>query len=65
MLSDKAQETYVSLSSDNLSYRSVKATVLKGYELVPEAYRQQCAVSFTLGAVLFLCLNFQSVLREC
>lgn len=34
------RETYASLGCD-LTYESVKAAVLKAYELVPEAYRQQ------------------------
>lgn len=41
VLSGKAQETYASLSNDNLTYKSVKTAVLKAYELVPEAYRQR------------------------
>lgn len=36
------QETYSALSvTDSLSYASVKAAVLKVYEMVPEAYRQR------------------------
>lgn len=41
VLSGKAQEVFASLSNDNLTYKSVKAVVLKAYELVPEAYRQR------------------------
>ena len=40
VLTGKAQEAYASLGSD-LTYESVKAAVLKAYELVPEAYRQR------------------------
>ncbi|KAK2894299.1 hypothetical protein Q8A73_016783 [Channa argus] len=39
---DKAQEVCTSLSiEDSLDYDKVKATVLRAYELVPEAYRQR------------------------
>lgn len=42
ILKGKAQEAYSSLNSpDSTKYLSVKATVLKVYELVPEAYRQR------------------------
>ena len=41
-LSGKAQEVVASLSlQDSLSYEVVKQTVLRAYELVPEAYRQR------------------------
>lgn len=41
-LSGKAQEVLGTLSlADSLNYDIVKATVLRGYELVPEAYRQK------------------------
>ncbi|XP_030283654.1 uncharacterized protein LOC115587797 [Sparus aurata] len=40
VLTGKAQEAYASLGGD-LTYKSVKAAVLKAYELVPEAYRQR------------------------
>lgn len=41
VLSGRAQEAFASLSNDNLTYKSVKAVVLKAYELVPEAYQQR------------------------
>lgn len=41
-LSGKAQEALAALSIvDSLSYGLVKTTVLRAYELVPEAYRQK------------------------
>ena len=41
-LSGKAQEVVAALSlEDSLQYEIVKATVLRAYELVPEAYRQR------------------------
>lgn len=41
-LSGKAQEVLAALSlEDSLQYDIVKATVLRAYELVPEAYRQR------------------------
>ncbi len=41
-LTGKAQEVVASLSiEDSLHYDVVKATVLRAYELVPEAYRQR------------------------
>ncbi len=41
-LTGKALEVYSTLSlEDSLKYDVVKLTVLKAYELVPEAYRQQ------------------------
>ncbi len=41
-LTGKAQEVVASLSiEDSLKYDVVKATVLRAYELVPEAYRQR------------------------
>ena len=40
VLTGKAQEAYAALSvTDSLGYGSVKAAVLKTYEMVPEAYR--------------------------
>ena len=42
VLIGKAQEAYAALSpEDSQSYDTVKAAVLKSYELVPEAYRQK------------------------
>ena len=42
VLTGKAQEAYSALSvTDCLSYATVKAAVLKAYELVPESYRQR------------------------
>ena len=41
-LSGKAQEVLASISlEDSLDYEIVKTTVLRAYELVPEAYRQK------------------------
>ena len=41
-LSWKAQEVVAALSlEDSLLYEVVKTTVLRAYELVPEAYRQR------------------------
>lgn len=42
VLTGKAQEAYSALSSDDCKdYGTVKSTILKAYELVPEAYRQR------------------------
>ena len=42
MLTGKAQETFSAISvADSQNYFMVKAAVLRAYELVPEAYRQQ------------------------
>ena len=41
VLKGKACDIYLSLSAEQTSdYQVVKATILKGYQLVPEAYRQ-------------------------
>lgn len=41
MLISRTQEAYSSLcSSDGLEYGAVKSSVLKAYELLPEAYHQ-------------------------
>lgn len=41
-LKGKAQEAYAALSiEDSADYETVKAAILKAYELVPEAYRQK------------------------
>lgn len=45
VLTGRAQEAFSALSnSDGMDYAVVKSTVLKAYELVPEAYRQQFGV---------------------
>lgn len=42
VLTGKAQEAYASLSAeDSLDFDKVKASVLRAFELVPEAYRQK------------------------
>jgi hypothetical protein len=42
VLKGKACDIYPSLSAEQTSnYQVVKATLLKGYQLVPEAYRQK------------------------
>jgi hypothetical protein len=42
VLKGKACDIYLSLSAEQTSdYQVVKATILKGYQLVPEAYRQK------------------------
>ncbi|XP_013382959.1 uncharacterized protein LOC106153529 [Lingula anatina] len=42
VLTGKAQETYAAISlEDSGNYEKVKHSILKAYELVPEAYRQQ------------------------
>ena len=42
VISGKAQEAYAALSADDSKdYDTVKAALLKAYELVPEAYRQK------------------------
>ena len=42
MLTEKAREVYSALSVEQSSqYDAVKSAILKAYELVPEAYRQQ------------------------
>ena len=42
VLVGKAREIYTQLSVEKaLDYDSVKQLILKGYELVPEAYRQK------------------------
>ena len=42
VLKGKAQEIYASMTGDDCQdYESVKEAILKGYELVPEAYRQK------------------------
>ena len=41
-LNGKAQEAIATLSiQDSMQYAVVKATILRAYELVPEAYRQK------------------------
>lgn len=41
-LKGKAQETYASLSvADSADYNIVKTSILRNYEMVPEAYRQK------------------------
>jgi hypothetical protein len=42
LLKGKACDIYLSLSAEQTSdYQVVKATILKGYQFGPEAYRQQ------------------------
>ena len=42
VLTGKAREVYLALSIEQSSqYDTVKTAILKAYELVPEAYRQQ------------------------
>jgi len=45
VLTGKAQEAYAYLAWENITYESVKAAVLKAYELVPEPYRQRFRTS--------------------
>jgi len=45
VLTGKAQEAYASLDWENITCESVKAAVLKAYDLVPEAYRQHFRTS--------------------
>ena len=42
VITGKAREIYIQLSVQQASdYDSVKQLILKGYELVPQAYRQR------------------------
>ena len=54
-LVEKAQEAYSALSVDQSSeYDTVKAEVLKAYELVPEAYHQKFLASKKSGAETYI-----------
>lgn len=49
----KAQEAVAALSlEDSLNYDSVKAAIMRAYELVPEAYRQKCSKAQNQSTIL-------------
>ena len=51
----KAREAYSALSVDQSSeYNTVKAAVLKAYELIPEAYRQKFRARKESGAEIYI-----------